>query len=253
MNIRFARRSWLMAALVTGLSLSALAQSLQLVSVPDPTQPPPAGGGGDSWGPTLSHDGRYVLFSSTANNLMLATNNNPIPLNVPAMLNVFLRDRTNATTSLVSVNVSGVAGGNGDSVAIDISTNGRYALFESSASDLVPGDTNNATDVFVRDLVSGATVLVSVNTNGVAGNGTSGSSAITPDGRYVAFVSTASDLVPSDTNGIPEIFVRDLQTGTTVLASVGAASTSTLYPSPNSAAPVITPDGRYVADRKSVV
>src|SRR5689334_9622888 len=88
------------ALLLTALELSASAQSLQLTSLADPSQPPPPGGGGDSWGPTLSRNGRYVLFSSTANNLMLATNNNPIPLSVPAALNAFLRDRTNATTSL---------------------------------------------------------------------------------------------------------------------------------------------------------
>jgi Tol biopolymer transport system component len=236
-----------LASFLVFLSVSALAQSLQLVSVADSSQTVSAGGGGDSWGPTLSRDGRYVLFSSTANNLVLATNNNPIPLNLPAVLNVFLRDRTNRTTTLVSADLSGVAGGNDDSIGMDVSTNGRYALFESAASNLIQGDTNVATDVFVRDVVSGSIVLVSVNTNGVAGNGPSAGSAMTPDGRFVAFVSSASDLVPGDTNGIPDVFVRDLQTGKTVLASVGAGSASTNFPIGSSEAPVITPDGRYVA------
>src|ERR1051326_9023910 len=236
-----------LASFLVFLSVSALAQSLQLVSVADSSQTAPAGGGGDSWGPTLSRDGRYVLFSSTANNQVLSTNNNPIPLNLPAVLNVFLRDRTNSTTTLVSADLSGVAGGNDDSIGMDVSTNGRYALFDSAASNLIQGDTNVATDVFVRDVVSGSTVLVSVNTNGVAGNGPSAGSAMTPDGRFVAFVSSASDLVPGDTNGIPDVFVRDLQTGKTVLASVGAGSASTNFPIGSSEAPVITPDGRYVA------
>jgi Tol biopolymer transport system component len=96
---------------------------------------------------------------------------------------------------LVSVNISGVAGGNGDSLPVDVSTNGQFVVFESSASDLVQGDTNNTTDVFVRDLASDITILVSANTNGVPGNGASHSSAMTPDGRYVAFVSSAGDLV----------------------------------------------------------
>ncbi len=126
-----------------------------------------------------------------------------------------------ARLSLVSVNSTGTGGGNGDSLPVDLSTNGRYAVFESSASDLVPGDTNGATDVFVRDLAAGATLLVSVSTNGGVGNGASRTSAMTPDGRYVAFVSAASNLVAGDTNGIPDVFVRDLQTGVTTLASIG--------------------------------
>jgi Tol biopolymer transport system component len=230
----------LMASVLVCWSFSTEAQTLQLVSVPDTSLAPAAGGGGDSYGPILSADGRYVVFASTANNLMVTTNNTPIPSRIPANLNVFLRDRTNGSTTLVSVNVSGVAGGNLDSIPVDVSTNGQYVLFDSSATDLMPGDTNNTSDVFVRDLANGTTILVSVNTNGVAGNGASHGFAITPDGRFVAFVSTAGDLVPGDTNGIPDVFVRDLQTGTTKLASVGAVWGS-------SGAPVITPDGRYLA------
>src|ERR1019366_9965343 len=116
-------------------------------------------------------------------------------------------------------------------------------VLESSASDLVVGDTNNATDVFVRDMVSGATLLVSVSTNGQVGNGASRSPAMTPDGRYVAFVSAANNLVAGDTNGIPDVFVRDLQANVTTLVSVGArsASTSSLT---GPEAPDIRPDGR---------
>jgi Tol biopolymer transport system component len=225
----------------------AAAAPIQPVSTPDPSQAPPAGGGGNSFAPVISADGRYVLFSSAANNLVLATNGNPIPLVFPPKLNVFRRDRTNGTTSLVSVNLSGTAGGNGDSYPSAVSTNGRYALFESSASDLVPGDTNSATDVFMRDLLNGTTLLVSASTNGGIANGLSRSSVMTPDGRYVAFVSAASNLVPGDTNNIPDVFVRDLQAGTTVLASVGATSTNSLSPTGSSESPDLTPDGRYVA------
>ena len=206
-------RRAILPILLAGLCVPTIAQPLQLVSALDPAQAPPAGGGGDSWTPILSPDGRYVLFASTANNLALIGNTNPIPARFPARFNVFLRDRTNATTMLVSVNLSGAAGGNGDSMPSALSTNGRYALFESSASDLVAGDTNNATDVFVRDLVSGTTLLASVSTNGGVGNRNSRSAVITPDGRYVAFVSEANNLVPKDTNGIPDVFVRDLQAG----------------------------------------
>jgi hypothetical protein len=230
-----------------------IAQPLQLVLALDPAQAPPASGGGDSGMSILSPDGRYVLFASMANNLVLAGNANPIPARFPPRFNVFLRDRTNATTTLVSVNLSGTAGGNGDSMPSALSTNGRYALFESSASDLIPGDTNNATDVFVRDVVNGTTVLASVSTNHGVGSRASRSAVMTPDGRYVAFVSEANNLVPNDTNGIPDVFVRDLQAGSTTLVSVGAASTNAiaravpyLANAGSSEAPDITPDGRYV-------
>ena len=229
------------------VATASLATPVQLISVPEPAHPAPPGGDGDSLNPLLTPDGRYVLFASTAHNLLLLSNAAAIPPVFPPVLNVFLRDRTNGTTALVSINFSGVGGGNGDSQPYAVSTNGRFALFESSASDLVPGDTNNATDVLVRDLVGASTALVSVNTNGVPGNGASRNPAMTPDGRYVAFVSAASDLVPDDTNGVPDVFLRDLQAGETMLVSVGAQSRITGYPSGGSEAPVITPDGRYVA------
>ena len=114
-----------------------------------------------------------------------------IPPIGPAPLNVFLRDRTNDTTTLVSVNLNNNGGGNDDSLPVAISTNGRYALFESIATNLVMGDTNNLPDVFVRDVASGTTLLVSASTNGGVGNGASVSPAMTPDGRYVAFLSGA--------------------------------------------------------------
>ena len=171
---------------------------------------PPASGGGNSMNPIITPDGRYVLFASTADNLALTSSNTPFSAQSPPKINVFLRDRTNGTTVLVSVNLAGSGGGNGDSIPIELSTNGQYALFESSAGDLVPDDTNNVTDVFVRDLVNGTNMLVSIGADGGCANGVSGESAMTPDGRHVAFASTASNLVPGDANGIQDIFVRDL-------------------------------------------
>lgn len=195
----------------------------------------------------MTPDGRYILFASTANNLTLMTNGSPMPATVPAHQNVFLRDRQSGTTVLVSVNVSGVAGGNGDSLPADLSTNGRYALFESDASDLVPGDTNNAVDIFLRDLISGVTRLVSAAPNNGVANGGSRDSVLTPDGRYAAFVSDADNLVPGDTNRIADVFIRDLQTGTTTLVSAGATATNSAPGGGSSDAPLVTPDGRYVA------
>src|SRR5437667_3165639 len=135
-------RRVLFCALILGYALRASAGPLQLVSVRDNSQAAPAGGSGDSWGPILTPDGRYVLFASAANNLSLTSQSNALPVSVAPKLNVFLRDRASGSTTLVSVNATGTGGGNGDSIPTAISTNGRYACFESAASDVVPGDTN---------------------------------------------------------------------------------------------------------------
>jgi len=195
----------------------------------------------------MSPDGRFVLFASTANDLVATTNGaRMVGLN-PPVLNVFLRDRTNATTALVSINLMGMNGGNGDSLPAGISSDGRFALFESEASDLVAGDTNGVSDVLVRDVVSGTTLLVSVSTNGDPGDGESRSAVMTPDGRYVAFVSGADNLVPGDTNGITDVFLRDLQQGTTVPVSAGAKVGRAATANAVSGAPAVSADGQYVA------
>ncbi|HVV70033.1 MAG TPA: hypothetical protein VHI52_00650, partial [Verrucomicrobiae bacterium] len=196
--------------------------------------------------PILSLDGRFVLFASTANNLVLTPDSNPIPVLIPPRVNVYLRDRSSHTTALVSVNVSGNGGGNEDSLPAGLSDDGRYVLFESAASNLIKGDTNNVTDIFVRDVLSNTTFLVSASTNGFFANGSSRGSVITPDGHYVAFVSEANNLVPGDTNRIADVFVRDLQVGQTTLGSASAKSTGTTFPAGSSESPALTPDGRYV-------
>ncbi len=195
----------------------------------------------------ISPDGRYVLFASTASNLILNTNGVAIPSLFPVSMNVYLRDRTNGTTRLISVNLSGTGGGTGNSWPQGISTNGQYVLFESVASDLVANDTNNASDVFVRDLLNGTTMAASTSLYGGTANGVSRNSVMTSDGRYVAFVSAATNLVAGDTNKITDVFVRDLLSSTTMLVSVGATSTNSTVLTSSSESPVITPDGRYVA------
>ncbi len=224
-------------------TLGVGAGPIQPVSIVNIPVSPPSGGSSDSMSPILSPDGRYVLFASLANDLVLLNTPNPSPPLVPPVMNIFLRDRFNQTTRLVSMNLDGTGAGNGDSVPGGISTNGQFALFESDANNLVAQDDNDAGDILVRDLVNNVTVLVSANTNGAFANGISRSAEMTPDGRYVAFVSSANDLVPEDTNGIADVFVRDLQAGTTVLASVGAQSIT----GGSSELPAITPSGRYVA------
>lgn len=200
---------------------------------------PQQNGNGDSVNPIITPDGRYVVFASAAGNLV--TNNVGF---VPAKMDVYVRDRQTQLTTLVSVSVNGNGGGDGDSIPTDISADGRYVVFESGAKNLVPGDTNGCSDIFVRDLVAGTTALVSVGSAGGFGDGPSTTPVMTPDGRYVGFVSSANNLVSNDTNGIADIFVRDLQLGVTTLASPGATSIGSLQAS---ASPTITPDGRYVA------
>src|SRR5438270_3083071 len=159
------------------------AATVQAISLADSSLPVAAGGNSDSSGSVISSDGRFVLFLSSANNLV--TNDNG------RFVDIFLRNRTNGVTTLVSVNQTGVGGGNGNSVSPAISTNGRYVVFESEASNLVANDTNGVSDVFLRDLQTGTTTLISVNSAGAGGNGASTSPLISPDGRYLAFVSAA--------------------------------------------------------------
>jgi Tol biopolymer transport system component len=225
---------------------NALAQTAaQLISARLAALPLPASGNRASVDPLISSDGRFVLFESTADNLLPGTGGQ-------VWLQVYLRDRASNTTTLVSVNLNGF-GGNGHSTYGGMSADGRYVVFQSDASDLVAGDKNRATDIFVRDLVAETTVRASVSTSGIEGNGVSTSPVITPDGRYVAFLSKASNLVANDNNGIPDVFVRDLVLNTTILATVGATNSINSPPLPPFydtsflSPPAITPDGRYVA------
>jgi Tol biopolymer transport system component len=225
------------------LNLGALAAmaanpGIGAVSLADPALNHPVGGNNDSGGSVISADGRFVLFLSSAGNL--TTNDD-----TGDHIDIFLRNRTNNTTTLISVNRTGVGGGNGHSVSPAMSTDGRYVAFESEAGNLVANDTNNAADVFVRDVLNGTTTLVSVNQSGAgSGNGSSTSPVISADGRYVAFLSAATDLVTNDTNGVVDVFVRDLQTGTTALVSIRADGVT--GGNGNSDAPAMTPDGRQV-------
>ncbi len=232
---------WLLAAgLFAVPALRGANPPVEAVSVADPTLPRSASAGGDSLALALTPDGAFVLFTSTAGNLV--TNDYST-----GFIDLFLRCRTNGAIRLVSANAQGTGGGNGDSVYAGVTPDGRYVVFQSDASNLVTNDFNQASDIFVRDTVAGTTTLVSVNPSGTAsGNGPSSSPVITPDGRYVAFISAASDLVDGDTNGIADVFVRDLHTGITTLVSEGAQSASA-PPYALVDSPAITPDGRFVA------
>jgi Tol biopolymer transport system component len=180
-----------------------------------------------------------VVFSSLANDLAPGGNSQLV-------MNVYLHDRDWNTTELVSANTNGTGGGNGHSTAGQASAYGRYVVFQSNASDLVPGDTNGVSDIFLRDTYTGATLLISEAADGGCANGASTEPVMTPDGTCVVFISAATNLVAGDTNGIPDVFVRDLITQTTSLVSVNAAGTGS-PPAATMDTPAITPDGRFVA------
>ncbi len=196
-----------------------------------------AGAEGDNFGdrPSISADGRFVAFQSWASNL--------VPGDTNGTADVFLRDRLLGTTSLVSVNLSGVPGGG---TWCEISADGTRVLFTSGAPDLVPGDTNGQFDVFVRDLAAATTTRVSVATGGAQASGSSGDfgNSISADGRFAAFDSTAPDLVAADTNNATDQFVRDLAAGVTTRISL---STSGTQANNLSRSPSISADGRCVA------
>lgn len=194
-------------------------------------------GNSDSFGPALSDDGRFVAFASNASNLVAGASGTQ----------VYLRDRTNGTTTLVSRNTVANAG-NGVSKGPAVSGDGRFVAFTSTSTDLVAADTNAHTDVFVRDMLLGTTLRASVRTTGLQGNDESPTTpGITSDGRYVVFTSLSSNLVSGDANGTWDVFVFDRTLLTTARASLGASGVEGNGPSGWMARPSITSDGRYVA------
>ena len=158
-------------------------------------------------------------------------------------LDVFVRDLQAGRTTLVSVNRTGTDSGNGGASESAISADGRFVVFQSRASDLVANDTNGTSDVFVRDLQTATTSLVSVNHTGT-GSGNTGSilPVFSSDGRFVAFRSAASDLVANDSDGVQDVFVRDLKTGTTILVGADDVDNDN-----NIANYMLSADGRFMS------
>jgi Tol biopolymer transport system component len=164
---------------------------------------------GSSFDPSLSADGRYVVFTSTA----------PLGGGTQRMCQVYVRDLVRAETSRVSVARPAEAP-NGRSAHATISDDGRYIAFASEASNLTRDDRNRAADVFLYDRIAGTTTLVSRSVKRGAANGASGNPAISADGRLVVFQSEASDLVCAarctareDFNLVWDVFVFDRHTG----------------------------------------
>ena len=189
----------------------------------------------ESRDPTVAAYAGVVAFSSDATNL--------IPDDDNGVEDVFVHDLDTGQTTRVSVASDGTDG-NDPSEQPSISADGRYVAFRSEAEDLVPDDTNFHEDIFVHDRQTGQTTRVSVASDGTQANWHSDAPSISADGRYVAFRSAATNLVPDDDNGRADIFVHDRQTGQTHLVSV---STGGAQGNLASADPAINGDGRYVA------
>ncbi|MCB0976283.1 MAG: PD40 domain-containing protein [Acidimicrobiales bacterium] len=198
-------------------------------------------GNDDSTAPAISGDGRWVAFTSSASNLVTS--------DVPGSGDVFLFDRNNGTTTRVSTGVGG-AQPNGDSYGATVSDNGQFVAFLSDASNLVAGDTNGVTDVFVWDRVAGTTTRVSVATDGTEADAPAQDAMIAGGGGFVAFWTDAANLVTGDTNGKFDVFVRDLTAATTSRVSVASDGAEAQGYSLDAA---ISDDGRYVSFRSDAV
>lgn len=192
-------------------------------------------GNGESYFPAISADGRWVAFTSAADNLVDGDTNNSD--------DVFVHDLSTGVTERVSVDSAG-AQSQGNNFSRFISSDGRFVAFESGAGNLVNGDTNSASDIFVRDRLLGATTRVSVNSAGKQANWFSIFSGMSADGRFVTFESAASNLVPGDTNLTDDIFIHDRLNGKTSLVSVDSSG---MQSNGRSFFPVINADGRSVA------
>jgi Tol biopolymer transport system component len=167
---------------------------------------------GNSGTPAISGNGRYVAFSSEANNLVSNDTNNRV--------DIFIHDLFAHTTEIVTQGLAG-APSNGISLYTpSLSQDGRYIVFDSTASNLVGNDNNDGSDVYVWDRVLKTIMLVSVSFDGLEAAG-GAMQSISADGKFVAFASDAKNIIEKDSNGASDIFLRDLVSKSTKRVSVG--------------------------------
>src|SRR5919109_3438436 len=205
----------------------------EIISVNDAGEP----GNSLNVQPEISADGRFVVFSSFADNL------------VPGLqsgLQVYLRDRAAGTIERITENAAGEPG-DGSSVDPSVSLDGRFVAFQTNAGNLI-GDGNHESHILVKDRMTGTFERVSATSTGEPADLLSEHPDITPDGRFVTFFSLATNLVPGDTNNRRDIFVRDRQTGTVVRVSV---STAGVEGNSESQWPSISDDGLVTAFQSS--
>lgn len=244
MTIRFFSKMvvLLIVLILICISLPVFAGTTERVSVSSTGAQGHAGDTGPfgavGYPPSISADGRYVAFSSTCSTLVSGDGN--------AKLDVFVRDRIAGTTERVSVSSTGVEGNDACVEGPVISADGRFVAFCSKATNLVDGDTNGKTDIFIHDRVSGTTELINVSSSGEQANFESRMPpSISADGRYVVFYSEATNLVTGDVNGKGDAFIRDREADTTELVSI--SSTGIQGNDPSGVFTSISADGRFVA------
>ena len=236
------RRAGALAVLITltalALPSSPAGATAKLVPVNAIVSATPGGKGGN--GPSSSSDvssnGRYVAFASKASD--------PVAGDTNATSDVFVRDTLTATTIRVSTTGAG-AQANGSSDQATISRDGRYVAFRSAATNLVDGDTNGFTDVFVRDLRNKTTIRASVAAGSAAQavGGDSSNPSLSGSGLQLAFESKATNIVPGDSNAKADVFVRDQDAGTMEQITVTGAEAPLGL---GGSAPSISGTGRYV-------
>jgi Tol biopolymer transport system component len=191
---------------------------------------------GDTGEPVVSADGHFLAFTSDASNLV------PGPDANGGQTDIFLWRLEDGSITRVSVDTRGRQPPVGASHSPSVSRDGELVAFVSTAR-LAPEDANDVTDVYLRDVGRGATVLVSRGVGGRPSDGASHSPALSSDGRYVAFVSGASNLAPRDRNQESDVYISDVARGSTTLLTVtseGEAANAA------SRRPAIAADGRYV-------
>ena len=244
------RRTWLLAVALActalaGLAAIAWAAKDDLTLVSRVSGANGAGGDGGSELPAVSGDGRYVAFTSSANNLSGE--------DVDPVSDVFVRDLQTSVLTLTS-RASGAAGAGGTTASADasISADGRYVAFSSLADNLSTEDDNTYNNIFVRDLQTNTTTLVSRLTGaaGGAANDSSYDPQISSDGRHVSFYSYADNLSADDNNTYANVFVRDLQENTTTLVS-RAAGANGAGGDETSVNASVSGDGHFVAFQSS--
>ena len=193
--------------------------------------------GGPSWSPAISDDGRWVAFYSNGQGIVPG-------FGTLGANQVYLHDRQTGVTSAGSVDQAGGTP-NAECRQPGLSADGRFLSFETLASDILPGDANGKTDVYVRDLLTNTVVRATLAPGGIEPNDNCGRSRISGDGRWVAFQTQSSNLLAAHPGTVNDVYVRDLVTGALSLASVSSSGVS--VGTSNFTAPQISHDGRYVA------
>ncbi len=188
----------------------------------------------NSYEPTVSSDGRYVVFDSTSPNLVANDTN--------SVRDIFLHDRQTGQTSRANISTGGEQA-NSFSGRAALASGGRHVVFESYASNLVADDLNDEWDIFVRDLAANQTLRVNVGPGGVEANQLTSESAISADGRYVAFASLATNLIPGGHAWYDDTYLHDLATQVTSLITYPYTGSHVNHFSEH---PAVSDNGRYV-------